>query len=90
MKHLDIVVKGRVQGVFYRNNTRKKAQELGVKGIVRNEPDGTVYIEAEGEAKAVEALTEWCKQGPPKANVSDLSIQEGNIQGYRDFDVVRR
>lgn len=88
MKHLNIIVEGKVQGVFYRDSTRQKAKSFGIKGFVRNEPDGTVYIEAEGEAKKLKALIQWCKTGSPKSHVSDVSFTEGNVQGYTDFKVV--
>lgn len=87
MKHLNIVVKGKVQGVFYRDSTRQKARELGIKGFVKNKPDGTVYIEAEGDDKELDELIQWCKTGSPRANVSDVSVKEGNVTGYDAFNV---
>ncbi|PSO44411.1 MAG: acylphosphatase, partial [Parcubacteria group bacterium QH_9_35_7] len=69
-KHYKIIISGRVQGVFYRKNTKQKAQKLGLTGYVKNMPDGTVKIEVEGEEEKLEKLTEWCHQGSPAANVS--------------------
>ena len=69
-----IYVSGRVQGVFYRSNTRRKALELGITGWVRNLPDGRVEIVAEGEREKLERLIEWCRHGPPLARVEDLEI----------------
>ncbi len=89
MKHWNIRVRGKVQGVFFRASTQKKAQELGVQGFVRNEPDGNVYIEAEGDAQALEQLAAWCKTGPERARVEQVEIQEGTWQGFRDFIVDR-
>lgn len=69
-------VSGRVQGVFYRQTTRQKAQELGLTGWVRNMSDGSVEIEAAGPAKQIENLLSWCRQGPAGAQVTGLKIQE--------------
>jgi acylphosphatase len=88
-KHISIKVSGRVQGVFYRASTHDEAQRLGVKGFVKNEPDGSVYIEAEGENTVLEALIEWCRQGPPAARVSNVEVQEGTWRGFSEFAVKR-
>ena len=67
-----VTVRGRVQGVWYRGSTRERAQELGLLGWVRNRPDGSVELIAQGPRDAVERLVEWCQRGPPGAYVSDL------------------
>ena len=82
-------VTGRVQGVWYRASTQQKAQELGVVGWVKNEPDGSVSLAAEGNSKAVQALLEWCKQGPPHAAVSQVAISEGKPEGFPGFEIRR-
>lgn len=74
LARVHIYVSGRVQGVFYRSNTRRKALELGITGWVRNLPDGRVEIVAEGEREKLERLIEWCRRGPPLARVDDLEI----------------
>ena len=89
MIHLNITVKGTVQGVFFRASTRLKAIELGIKGFVENHKDGTVYIEAEGSKEQLNKFTEWCKLGPEMAFVEDLSIQEAPLINYLDF-IIRR
>jgi acylphosphatase len=89
MKHLDILVTGRVQGVFFRVSTRDQANALGVVGTVRNEPDGSVFIEAEGEPRVLEAFVDWCREGPPAAVVKRVAATEGAVRGYRDFRVTR-
>ena len=89
MKHLDIRVTGRVQGVFFRASTRDKARELGVIGTVRNELDGSVFIEAEGEPDILDDFVSWCRKGPPAAVVARVSATEGTVRGYRDFRVTR-
>ena len=89
MKHLDIRVKGRVQGVFFRVSTMEKAKACGVKGTVRNEPDGSVFIEAEGKDRGLDDLVAWCKQGgPPHASVSEVDVQEGELKNYDGFEIV--
>ena len=67
---------GIVQGVFFRAWTMQQAQSLGLKGWVRNRRDGTVEVEAWGEAKAVDALIERCRQGPSRAVVERLAVEE--------------
>ena len=88
-KHISIKVSGRVQGVYYRASTHEEAQRLGLKGFVKNEPDGSVYIEAEGDDAVLNALVAWCKQGPPAARVSNVEIEEGTWKGFTEFAVKR-
>ena len=87
IKHYQIRVSGKVQGVFFRHNTRKKALELGIKGIVRNEPDGSVYIEAEGDGDSLAAFLAWCKDGPPLAQIDNLKMEDGMIKKYHTFEI---
>lgn len=72
MQRVNIIVHGRVQGVFYRDSTRRKAMELGLAGFVRNRPDGTVEIVAQGAPEALDDLIRWARQGPSAAVVSNL------------------
>jgi acylphosphatase len=87
MRHLNIRVAGRVQGVFFRACTRDKAEELGVRGFVRNEPDGSVYIEAEGTTEILDDFVSWCWQGSPAANVSGVTVTEAKMESFDDFRV---
>jgi acylphosphatase len=64
-QHRTFLVHGRVQGVFFRQSARQQAEKLGLSGYTRNNPDGTVTIEAEGPADALDALQAWCQHGPP-------------------------
>ena len=89
-KHLDITVKGKVQGVFYRGATKAVADHLGVKGYVRNDPDGDVFIEAEGDNIALDMFLEWCHEGPEHAIVSSVESHEGELKNYRNFEVVKK
>jgi acylphosphatase len=69
-----IRVTGLVQGVFYRQSTAQEATRLGLSGTVRNLPDGSVEVEAEGQRSAVEALLAFCRRGPPSARVAELEV----------------
>lgn len=87
-RHLTIVVEGLVQGVNYRQAARREADRLGITGFARNEPDGSVLIEAEGESDALDRLVEWCWSGPALARVDRVSVSDGSLVGYDGF--VRR
>jgi acylphosphatase len=87
IKAYRIRVTGKVQGVFFRASTKSKADELDVKGMVCNEPDGSVYIEAEGSSKNVEQFIGWCTTGPPQAQVHRFDMKEAESKGYEDFQI---
>lgn len=86
-KLFKITVSGRVQGVFFRDTTRQAALELGIAGLVRNQPDGTVYIEAEGEEETLKELVRWCRRGPQWAHVESVDVEEGEPAGYTGFEL---
>jgi acylphosphatase len=86
-KAVILQVFGRVQGVGFRYYTQKKAEEFDIKGFVRNRPDGSVYIEAEGTPEALEAFAGWCEEGPSWARVSKVEKQDIPPQGYRQFEI---
>jgi acylphosphatase len=69
-----VIVRGRVQGVFFRAETRDRAASLGLGGWVRNNPDGTVEAEFEGERERVESMVDWCRKGPALAEVEHLEV----------------
>jgi acylphosphatase len=71
-----VTVSGRVQGVFFRASTREVAEAHGATGFARNEPDGTVIVEAQGEPAAVDAVERFCRTGPPQAVVRDVAVEE--------------
>ena len=89
IRHFDITVKGKVQGVFYRASTKAVADQLGVKGLVRNERNGDVFIEAEGDNLSMELFLDWCREGPEHAIVNVVESHEGELKNYRNFDVVK-
>ncbi len=86
-KHWNISIKGKVQGVFYRATTRAKALELGLTGFVQNQPDGSVYVEAEGPLEALQHLLDWCKQGPKHAQVELVSAVAGDLINFDTFEI---
>ena len=88
-KSLQIKVIGKVQGVFFRASTQREARALHLCGFVRNEPDGSVYIEVEGEAKSIDSFIDWCKTGPPLSSVQQIDISENTEQGFKDFTIQR-
>ena len=87
MKHLNITITGKVQGVFFRDSTRKKARDLGVKGFVKNQPDGSVYVEAEAEEEILNEFIKWCHQGPPASQVDQVDIDEGELERFDAFRI---
>lgn len=89
MQHRTFLVHGHVQGVFFRQSAQQRARQLGVSGYTRNNPDGTVTIEAEGPAEALDALEAWCHHGPPAAHVTQVNVATGPIQHYTTFEVLR-
>ncbi len=86
-KHYSITVTGTVQGVWYRASTQRQAEELGLKGFVRNQPDGSVYLEAEGDENALETLVTWCWEGPPRAEVDQVTVREEKWRGFSHFEI---
>ena len=89
MKRLTIKVSGRVQGVFYRATANEIATQMGLTGMVRNEPDGSVYLEAQGEEKVVDAFVEWCRKGPSRARVDNVQIEVAVLKKEDSFRVLR-
>ncbi len=83
-----VFVIGEVQGVFFRSETRNEARKHGVKGWVRNLPDGKVEAVFEGEEREVKALIEFCKRGPSGAHVTGAQVLMENYTGeFRDFEI---
>jgi acylphosphatase len=82
-----VTVHGRVQGVGFRYSTASEAQRLGVKGWVRNEMDGTVTAFIEGTPDAVDAMVEWCRQGPGYALVERVDVEPASPSGARSFAI---
>ncbi len=84
-----IIVKGKVQGVYFRKYTRNKALEFGLEGEVRNLPDGSVSVYATGTESQLESLKAVCKTGPPAARVTEMSIEEVELKNYSGFHILK-
>jgi acylphosphatase len=82
-----IVVKGDVQGVFFRDSTRSRADSRGVAGWVSNRPDGSVEAVFEGDEDAVNSMVEFAREGPRRAEVRDVEVEEEEPQGLSGFEV---
>jgi acylphosphatase len=81
------VVRGRVQGVFFRDATRRRAEAAGVAGWVRNRPDGAVEAVTEGDPPAVQELVEFARRGPSRAQVDSAEVTEEDPEGISGFEV---
>ena len=79
--HAHVIVSGVVQGVWFRASTQRKAQELGLKGWVRNTEDGRVEAVFEGDKTRVEDMLAWCKKGPDLAKVEDVAVNFTEYSG---------
>ncbi len=89
LQTISIIVKGKVQGVFFRQSTSEKARELGITGTVRNLPDGSVAIIATAEKSQLDKLVDWCKQGPSRAVVTGIATAKEDLQQFKEFRVLR-
>jgi acylphosphatase len=83
-----VIVHGRVQGVFFRDTVRRRADELGVSGWAANRPDGTLEAAFEGEPEAVEALVDFSRRGPSRARVERVDVFEEEPTGERGFRIL--
>lgn len=80
-------ISGRVQGVFFRDSLRQAAEAQAVRGWVRNEADGAVVALLEGEADPVEQVLEFCRTGPPRAQVQDVEVRPADPVGMSGFEI---
>lgn len=87
-KHINLVVSGQVQGVFYRRTAKVEAEKLGIGGWVRNKTDGTVEISVSGEEKNIAEFIKWCKKGPPFAKVKNVEVKDRKPEDYDEFSIV--
>lgn len=87
MKHYNIQVIGKVQGVFFRKSAREVARKLALKGFVKNEEDGSVIIAVEGNEEKLEDFLTWCATGPEAARVTSVNCEEGDWEGFEAFNI---
>lgn len=89
MKAIEIVVRGKVQGVYYRLTCQQRAKDLELVGYVMNEGDGSVFIHAQGSEAAIESLLYWCAIGPAGADVKQVIPREAYPGSFSEFEVRR-
>ena len=89
MKTIRLTIKGKVQGVFFRVTAKEIADELGVKGWVRNLPDRNVELTATAPEETLQKFIDWCKRGPSKAKVENIEVNELVLEEFKDFRIIR-
>ena len=89
MPTVHLLIKGRVQGVFYRAAAKEAAEELGLKGWIKNTADGNVESMVSGDDQYLKKFTEWCRTGPERAFVTDVSISLYEEIEFTDFSIIR-
>jgi acylphosphatase len=82
----NVVARGRVQGVFFRDSTRREAERRGIAGWARNRSDGAVEAVFEGAPEAVEAMVAFVRGGPGHSDVSDVEVREEEPEGLSGFE----
>ena len=85
---LDLVIKGRVQGVGYRYSAKVKAESMDIRGSVQNLRDGSVFVTAQGEKEALDNFVRWCYKGPPDAIVRNIEKVQGKTEEFSEFRVL--
>jgi acylphosphatase len=89
MPTLRLIIKGKVQGVFFRASAKEAANKIGVTGWVRNTPEGYVETMVNGTEAEVQQFVNWCRKGPSKAKVTEVEVSTEREQTFGDFDIVR-
>lgn len=87
MAAVEVVVHGHVQGVFFRDTCSNQAQAAGLSGWVRNDAAGTVTACFEGDRETIDELVQWCRSGPPQAQVANVEVSERPQSGLSRFEV---
>ncbi len=88
MKCVHLIVFGKVQGVFFRDNTRRKSIELGLKGYTKNLADGTVEVVAQGDEDKINELIEFIKNNPGASNVEGVKLRHKEPENFKNFEVL--
>ena len=89
MSTVNLIVKGKVQGVFFRAEAKENADKLGIKGWIKNHDDGNVEIMAKGSDEAIEAFITWCRKGPKRAAVTDVIVTALHMEDFESFEIIR-
>jgi acylphosphatase len=90
MKHINIRITGKVQGVSFRATTKAVADQMGIRGIIRNEADGSVYLEAEGDDVSLEVFLEWCHEGSDRSRIENVEVVAGELKNYQNFEILKK
>jgi acylphosphatase len=90
MPTLHLLIKGKVQGVFYRATAKEIANELGITGWIKNTKEGDVEAVVTGSLDQLQAFVSWCKKGPERANVSEVISEEVKEEKFKNFTVIRQ
>jgi len=86
--HYNIRVSGRVQGVAFRKYTYDKARAFGITGFVKNDSDGDVIIEVEGDEGVLKEFVQWCHKGSPFSKVNSVEVTEGSLRSFNTFEIL--
>jgi acylphosphatase len=89
MKTIQLLIQGKVQGVFYRASAKEKADKLGIRGWVKNTEDGDVAILCQGPEMELGEFINWCRQGPPRARVEHIELKEITAALQSGFTILR-
>lgn len=89
MRAVNIRITGKVQGVSFRKSAKQAADEWGLTGLARNETDGSVHIEVEGEEDQIEKFVKWCREGPEHAQVEEVKVTRQPLNDFDGFKVER-
>jgi acylphosphatase len=89
MRTVHLIIKGKVQGVYYRASAKDVAKEVGVTGWVKNMPDGNVEAIVSGSEERVEKFIEWCRKGPKNAEVSEVIVSDSKEKPLTDFRIIK-
>lgn len=90
MPAVQLLIRGKVQGVFFRASAKDVADEIGVRGWVKNTEEGDVEILASGSHDQLQKFIEWCKIGPRRAIVTNVEVTSVDEQNFKSFDVIRK
>jgi len=89
MKTVRLIITGRVQGVFFRASAKDVADRLGIKGWAKNLPDRNVEIAATAPDELIQQFIKWCQQGPPRAIVNNVIVEEVGLEEFIGFRILR-
>ena len=87
-KRISLIITGKVQGVGYSYSVKLKAESMGIRGYVRNQLDGSVFVTVQGENTAVENFVKWCYKGPSAALVRGVEKIPGTIEDFSEFKIL--